>query len=354
MTRRTAAKSLLFRLFGMAAASILTVLVLPANPANPAREHAGVEQPRHQPEERFTILWRDPADPSSRDLFYGIGGKQHAPPSGGYRFLKEDRGGGSPKFDVEDSNGVHWKVKIGPETRGEIAATRLVFGAGYYTDEDYFLPQISVENMPSSLKRSKSLVFPDGIITDVRMERQIEDQKKIGNWKWKDRSVQDQRAVNGLRVLMALINNWDLKDINTAIYKRKTSAGDVDYIYAVSDLGTSFGPNNLDRCDTKADLLAYQGSAFILKADNDQVTLATPGSPTRYLLVKPTQYFYRRQLRSIARDIPRSDARWIGEILARLSGRQIRDGFRAAGYSPEEADAFARVVERRIQSLRQL
>jgi hypothetical protein len=44
----------------------------------------------------------------------------------------------------------------------------------------------------------------------------------------------------------------------------------------------------------------------------------------------------------------------MGQLLARLSANQIRDAFRAAGYSPEEANAFAAVMERRIAALTNL
>jgi len=41
----------------------------------------------------------------------------------------------------------------------------------------------------------------------------------------------------------------------------------------------------------------------------------------------------------------------MGQLLARLSPEQIRDAFRAAGYTPEETEGFAKVVERRIGAL---
>jgi hypothetical protein len=51
--------------------------------------------------------------------------------------------------------------------------------------------------------------------------------------------------------------------------------------------------------------------------------------------------------------IPRSDAQWIGNLLAQLSPSQIRDAFRAAGYSAEQIDGFSSVVEQRIAELNQ-
>ncbi len=43
------------------------------------------------------VMWNDPTDLKSRDLFYGPGGKEHAP-KGNFTFVEEDREGGSPKF----------------------------------------------------------------------------------------------------------------------------------------------------------------------------------------------------------------------------------------------------------------
>jgi hypothetical protein len=71
-------------------------------------------------------------------------------------------------------------------------------------------------------------------------------------------------------------------------------------------------------------------------------------------VVNPHEFFSRLHLRWIGRHIPREDARWMGSLLAQLSGDQIRDAFRAAGYSPQEVDGFTTVVEARIAKLNQL
>jgi hypothetical protein len=56
----------------------------------------------------------------------------------------------------------------------------------------------------------------------------------------------------------------------------------------------------------------------------------------------------------IGKHIPRSDAEWIGGLLAQLSPDQIRDAFRAAGYTPDQVNAYAAVVGKRIVELKQL
>jgi hypothetical protein len=45
------------------------------------------------------------------------------------------------------------------------------------------------------------------------------------------------------------------------------------------------------------------------------------------------------------------DARWVGQVLSRLSDRQLSDAFRAANYTPEETQTLASVVRARINTL---
>src|SRR5882724_4613848 len=101
------------------------------------------------------VIWEMPKNITRSDLFYGPGGKQHVP-HGPFTFTKEDLDGTSPKFNVEDGNGVKWKVKLGVEARPETAATRIVWAAGFLTSEDYFLPMIQVKGVPSALHRGQA------------------------------------------------------------------------------------------------------------------------------------------------------------------------------------------------------
>ena len=171
----------------------------------------------------------------SLNLLYGAGGKEHQP-AGKFTFVKEDKEGTAPKFEVVDEQGVHWKAKLGEETKSETAATRLVWAAGYFTDEDYYLPELRVEKMPK-LHRGRQFVSADGVVRGVRLERNVKGQKKSGNWSWFKNPFAGTKELNGLRIMMALINNWDLKEINNAIYEEKGEGPR----YVVSDLGATFG-----------------------------------------------------------------------------------------------------------------
>ena len=73
-----------------------------------------------------------------------------------------------------------------------------------------------------------------------------------------------------------------------------------------------------------------------------------------YVMAALADEILLHHLEWIGKRIPRGDARWLGELLARLSPEQIRDAFRAAGYSPEEIEGFSKIVEGRIAQLREL
>jgi hypothetical protein len=298
------------------------------------------------------VLWRDPGSAASRDLFFGPGGKPHQPRAP-FRFISEDLDGTNPKFVIEDIAGIQWTVKLGAEARAETAASRLIWAAGYLANEDYYFDTLSVTNMPSRLHRGQKFVLGHGSVRHARLKRHSPELKTIGAWKWSDAPFRGTRQLNGLRVLMAVINNWDLTDENNAILLRN---GSRERMYLVSDVGASFGTGDLTWPLRRArgDLGAYSHSRFIEHASYKYVDFRTPARPAWFFLFTPHEYAAKLRLRWIGRDIPRDDARWMGEILARVSPQQIRDAFRAAGYSQKEIDLAASVIEQRIAELRML
>jgi hypothetical protein len=107
-------------------------------------------------QEGTPVLWRDPTDISSRDVFYGPGGKEHA------TLVEEDPNGTNSKIVVRDQDGVKWTVKPGREARAETAASRLTWAVGYFANEDYVLHDLNVENLPSRLHRGQKFFASDG------------------------------------------------------------------------------------------------------------------------------------------------------------------------------------------------
>src|SRR5215467_13387843 len=113
---------------------------------------------------RVAVLWSNPADIGSRNLYYGPGGEEDAPSTTTFTYDKEDLNGTSPKFDVRDQDGVKWRVKLGEEARPETVATRLLWAVGYFANEDYFVPSVRIEDMPH-LRRGNRFVHNDATVT---------------------------------------------------------------------------------------------------------------------------------------------------------------------------------------------
>src|SRR5262245_15546676 len=221
------------------------------------------------------VLWRQPDDIASRDLYYGPGGKAHEPNARTYSFQEEDREGSSPKFVAVDENGVKWRVKLGSETRPETVASRLVWAVGYFANEDYFVPSLKIQNL-ERLHRGEKYVSPDGTVRGARLKRHLKGEQKLGYWSWGDNPFKDSREWYGLQVLMALLNNWDLKDSNNSVYQVSGAAPEQHYM--VSDLGSTFGATRWNS-QSNGDLKSYSRSRFISSTSKSHVDFTVPALP---------------------------------------------------------------------------
>jgi len=293
-------------------------------------------------------LWHEPGDVASLDLRFGLGGREHSPrEAASYKFVKEDTGGTSPKFYVEDDQGVEWLVKVGDEARPETAATRFLWAMGYFTDEDYYVATLQVPGMPP-LKRHSSHISRDGTVQGARLKRHVKGEKKTANWKWSENPFLETRALNGLRVLMALLNNWDLKTVNNKVYGEKGE----EVRYVVSDLGASFGRTGAYTTRSKGKLKDYLKDPFIKRRSDgtvDFVMRTKPGWPIKTF--RGHYYRERMAMAEVVHGIPIGDARWIGQQMAKLSDEQIGDAFRTAGFKPNEVAGYTREMRRRIDEL---
>jgi hypothetical protein len=245
---------------------------------------------------------------------------------------------------------MRWRVKPGPEARPETAATRLLWAVGYFADEDYFVPELRVKGLKkTTLARGQMYVIRDGVIAGVRVERHGKDRKKVGNWDWRKNPFAGTRELNGLRVMMALLNNSDIKPINNAIY-----AVNGQYHYAVSDLGATFGRPGTALSQSKDDLFDYRKARFIAKTTPEDVHFVLIGRPAPVDVLFWPLYLKQRQRENIVQNIPREHARWLGGLLSQLSTKQLHDCFRAAGYMPEEAEGYTVALKQRIAQLNRL
>ena len=328
--------------------STLILLILTLAAPIGAQKHAKQEE-KEKAANLPALIWRDPGDVKTLNLFYGAGGKEHAPaPHGKFTFLKEDLKQTSPKFDVEDEQGVRWRVKLGQEPQAETAATRLLWAAGYFVREDYYLAEVKVTGLPK-LHRGQSFVSADGTVHRARLERRGKEVKKLGGWDWFDNPFLGTKELNGLRVMMSLLNNWDLANDNNSIYEVGSERH-----YLVSDVGATLGKTGDSLTRSKSVFKDYANSKFIEKVTPDYVDFVMHSRPFFLTVFNVGNYHKRTQMEQVTKHIPRADAKWLGQRLAQLSEEQIRDCFSTSGYAPEEVEGYTKAVEKRIAELNAL
>lgn len=270
------------------------------------------------------ILWQRPADISSRDLFLGPGGAAMRPDLRRITFIKEQKGGYSKKFEVRDGSGRTWVVKIGKEAQSETSAIRLLWGVGYLTEVNYLVPRVTIPGK--------------GTFRNVRFEARPDNWKRVGEWKWKKNPFTNTTEFQGLKIMMALINNWDLKDSNNEILQVRGDNGN-ELRYIISDLGATFGhasttPILWRLTRSRNNPAKFAKSNFLEKVKGDRVVLHFGGKN-----------------RGIMKDIDVQDAQWMGSWLAQLSDHQLRDAFRAANYRPNQINLLVRAVRDRTNEL---
>lgn len=298
-------------------AIILSISAVDAGVDVAAQSKKNKQAPRGTP-----VLWQRPADISSRDLYLGPGGARMRPDLRRITFIKEEKGGYSKKYRVRDASGREWVAKIGKEAQSETSAIRLLYGVGYLTEINYLVPRVTIPGK--------------GTFTNVRFEARPEEWDRVGEWKWKKNPFIGTPQYQGLKIMMALINNWDLKDSNNVIIQ---SQGESELQYVISDLGATFGHASttplfwrLTRSRNNPE--KYAKSKFVEKVKGDRVKIHFGGKNS-----------------GLMKNITVRDAEWLSGLLAQLSDQQIRDAFRAANYRPDQIDMLTRTVRARSNQL---
>lgn len=268
------------------------------------------------------VLW-SPASVRSRDLYYGPGGRSMQPNTRKITFIKRETGGNNLKYRIKDGSGRIWVAKIADESQPETVAVRIIWALGYRTEINYLVPRLTIPGQ--------------GTYTNVRLEARPANVDRQGRWSWTDNPFAGTKELQGLKLMMALINNWDLKTGNNVILQTPRERQ-----YVVSDLGSAFGKLSksslplFNRFGRSVNVPAdYADSLFIdCIEDNGEIDLA-----------------YKGKAENLLNDITVADGRWTARLLRQLSDKQIRDAFRAANYSPAEIDLLSRAVRQRIDDL---
>ena len=273
------------------------------------------------------VMWQRPSDISSRDLFLGPGGASMRPDLRRITFIKEEKGGYSKKYRVRDGSGREWVAKIGKEAQSETSAIRLLWALGYLTEVNYLVPRVTIPGK--------------GTFTNVRFEARPETWDRVGEWKWKKNPFVGSPEYQGLKIMMAMINNWDLKDSNNVIVQVGDNS-DAELRYIISDLGATFGhasttPLFWRLTRSRNNPSKYANTEFLEKVKGERVVLHFGGKN-----------------RGLMKDISVRDAQWLSSWLSQLSDQQLRDAFRAANYRSDQINLLARAVRERSNELRDL
>ena len=270
------------------------------------------------------VMWREPANLESRNLILGAGGEEMKPDISQVTFVRDQPGGFSKKYRVKDAKGNEWVAKIGKEAQTDTAANRLVWALGYETEIAYLIPHMKIEGK--------------GEFDNVRLEARPASVKRGGNWMWENNPFQNSPEFRGLKILMVMLNNWDMKDDNNEILAmRGDTTGEGELRYIISDLGATFGKTGGFLSRSRNDVPDYVKAEFIKKVNGDVI-----------------DFSYSGKNQKLFEGLTVADARWLSNLLKRLSDDQIKDAFRSANYSAEEVDLLAGAFRERINALAKL
>ena len=269
------------------------------------------------------LLWNEPSDISSRNLYLGLGGEAMKPDLSRVTFIEEKEGGGSAKFRVRDGAGREWMVKVGGEAQAEVAASRIVWALGYYTDVCYLAPRVEIAGK--------------GTFENVRFEARLKGIKRLDEWMWEENPFIGAAEFQGLKVLLALLDNWNLKNENTRIlFAREDEAGWSELRYIISDFDTKF-----DKTGVSPSVWHTPGKTalarFIDKVKDNQI-----------------DFGYHGKHKDRLTGITVAHAKWLSARLSKLSSLQLRDAFRAGNYSLDEIQYLEKTVKARIDELASL
>jgi hypothetical protein len=316
----------------LALISILAVHLRPAE--NPQRQK---DAPKDLSAGQH-LLWSDPGDVASYDFKYGIGGVKNQPQPP-FQFVNEDFSGTSKKINVTDARGTKWNIKWGHEPRPSVFCTRLLWALGYFVETEYFVPKGQVNDV-HRLKRASVKVAKDGSFVDGRFQLRSGPLKYLQgqHWSWTDNPFVGTPQLQGLKVLMLLVSNWDAKESNLSVFE-DNSTGTPRYLYMDDDWGASLGKwgNRVTWSKWDCGGFTEQTPHFVKREPDGTLKWGFVGKNTKEVTA-----------------VTPEDVRWLLQYLGRVTDAQIRTGLTASGATPEDTQCFSRALRSRIEQLQQV
>lgn len=264
------------------------------------------------------VMWES-VNIGERNLYWGPGGQQMHPVLEKSQYIGRQTGGNNLKHRIKDGAGREWVAKIADESQPETAAVRLLWGIGYKTEINYLVPKLEIAKV--------------GNYRNVRFEARSDKIKRHDRWSWNDNPFVGTNEFEGLKIMMAIFNNWDLKDENNVILQDGE-----ELHYVISDLGASFGK------------LAKESSSRSGRSVNKPEHYAESDF-VKQVRGGVIEFDYRGKADYLVKEIKVEHGRWLADLLLQLSDKQIEDAFRAANYKDEDLKTLAQSFKARINEL---
>jgi hypothetical protein len=249
---------------------------------------------------------------------------------------------------VRDAARREWRVKWGHEVHTEVFGTRLAWALGYFAEPTYFVGSGTIEGT-RDLRRAKACIDEQHRFTDARFELSepgVERHFDAHGWAWHENPFVGTHELNGLKILMMLVSNWDNKDVrdvargsNTAIFEYRLPNHEREARYLIIDWGAAlgaWGSNVIQRGRWDPEAFAGQNQQFVTGVEGDIVQFGYQGQRTA----------------DVAANITRADVAWFLRVADCLTDDHFRAALRASGANREEIDLFTAALRARLDQLR--
>lgn len=274
-------------------------------------------------------LWEEPVDLESRDL--ALGPARHAlkPDAMPFTFLKADKTGFSPGYDLRDRNGVEWSVKLGPEAQTEVVVSRILWAIGYHQVPTFYLTEWTMDG------------GPEGDPGPGRFRPDLPNAKVVGDWAWAENPFVGTQPFRGLIVANLIVNNWDWKTSNNKIYEVTNPDGSVTRRYVVRDVGASLGK-------TDAPAIAEVLGARIAQGNRNNLEDFEQQGLIKSVEGGKVEFDYDGIYKSVVEHVTPADVVWTARLLSRISDAQWNAAFAAGGYPPDQAARYIAKLKSKI------
>ncbi|HEX5108208.1 MAG TPA: hypothetical protein VFV95_07170 [Vicinamibacterales bacterium] len=270
---------------------------------------------------QLSELWVEPGN-AARDLFWGSGGREHAPrPNAVYTLVSEDTSGFSVSYDVRSPDETEWSAKVGPEAQTEVVVSRILWGLGYQQPPVYYLPSWKLAGGHEGQRD----------LSEARLRPKLAGLHRHDEpWRWSENPFVGARELRGLLVVLLMLNSTDLKDENNSVYDVIEPVDGVRRWFVVRDLGAALGETG-KWYPRRNWLDGFEKSRFITRVSADRIEFGYHGRHQELLsLITP------------------DDLRWASARLRRLTDKQWHDAFRAGNYDEVATGRYLRVIRQRM------